>query len=86
MKESKIWNIYAIKDPLGKIEDVPDFKESLLLKIYEETHQEVVRFCQVYANVSFGANCFLLYKGDETGSAAMDDWSAGESSIMPLEI
>jgi hypothetical protein len=73
-------DIYAYQKPLGKIEDVPDLKKDFI-KVYEEkTHQEVVRFCQVYAAYLSELTAFAFTKEMKEALTAMDDWLAGESS------
>ncbi|MGT2818025.1 putative immunity protein, partial [Streptococcus gordonii] len=72
-------DIYAYQRPLGKIEDAPDLKKAFI-KIYEEkTHQEVVRFCQVYATYLSELTAFAFTKEMKQALTAMDDWLAGES-------
>ena len=73
-------DIYAYQRPLGKIEDAPDLKKAFI-KVYEEkTHQEVVRFCQVYAAHLSELTAFAFTKEMKQALIAMDDWLAGESS------
>ena len=73
-------DIYAYQRPLGKIEDAPDLKKAFI-KIYEEkTHQEVVRFCQVYAAHLSELTAFAFTKEMKQAFISMDDWLAGESS------
>ena len=73
-------DIYAYQRPLGKIEDAPDLKKAFI-KIYEEkTHQEVVRFCQVYATYLSELTAFAFTKEMKQAFISMDDWLAGESS------
>ena len=52
-----------------------------LIKVYDEkTHQEVVRFGQVYAAHLSELTAFAFTKEMKQALIAMDDWLAGESS------
>nr|WP_245335589.1 hypothetical protein [Streptococcus panodentis] len=71
---------YAYQKPLGKIEDLPELKSAFIEIDEQKTHEDIVRFCRMYADHLSELTGFSFTEEMYQGFAAMDDWLAGKTN------